>query len=369
MRILFTFDYDDCSIRACDLACFFIHYGHEVSFFNLTDKTRFILYKLYKLNKIKIETDYQRIKDYDIWLYESTDWNNDLSKFVDYMTNFKGILVNINLEDGSEFYIHRVGKYVADKTRMFINHSFHMDKERYRSNYYKQANSILDRIFLTTSFITNSQEFSKINVKFEDKIRRIIFTGSLTGGTSHLTNFSDKEYRLRADFVEEIYKHKEINSILCFHSYDPNLKELYDSIDPHLRQNIPRYNREDFLNMFSKSLISLSLKGNSFPTNRFFESQAAGCVILSNEIKSLFEIYGIGEENVDYVTLKIDGSDLIEKIKYYLDESNSAESKKLCENSRKIWEMYNKLDENWVYPEKTREYHKTGFETMLGIKL
>ena len=125
--------------------------------------------------------------------------------------------------------------------------------------------------------------------------------------------------------------------------------------------------QQTFISEMKQSKIILAIKGNSYPTNRFFESQAAGSLTFSTKIDDEVEIYGIGEKNKDYIEIDITGKDLIDKITYYF--SNLEESNLIAENGRATWEKYNMLDENGVFPNDTIMYHINGINKITGFDL
>ena len=57
----------------------------------------------------------------------------------------------------------------------------------------------------------------------------------------------------------------------------------------------------------------------------------------------------------------------MEKVQYYLN--HLVEAERIAANGRRNWEIYSMLDDNGVWPEKTKNYHINGIKVMTGIDL
>jgi len=353
-KVLFYFDCQLLTTRAIDILKF-LHYklDYDIYFYELDNNSIWIFNNLYNYYSYHIWNK-NDINQFEIIFYDNTSWEPGMSKINEYAKSFKNKLVCINYEDGQEFYLQNVEQYTIDKTLMFINNALYIDRDRYNKQ-------IRDKLFLTTSYISNSQIFKNKTIDINNKKSRIYFTGSLTGNPSKLTNFSESEKYFRYNLIKKIYNNKKYDSYLKFFNCDPSYRTFFNTVvENELKSNTDKYySPEEYCNMMVESMFCVAVKGNSFPTNRLHESQAAGCISITNNFDNEIEIYGVGKNESTFLEIKIDLSDLEEKIDFCLN--NMDFSKNLMINSRKNWEMYNMLDEIGIYTSKTLMYHFDGF--------
>lgn len=372
MRILFTFEFPALMVRVEDYINLLLHYGHEVDLYAVGDNSN--LYLTYMSEKIKKENfkvlfQTPTYDDYQAWYYDLSTQNRwqYTTYFENELVNFKGtFLACINFEDGYHFFIDRVTDYIKSKTCIWINNALFRDREKYNMYTKLPGNNSLEKLFLTTSYITNSQVFKKNIISYKDKLDRVMFSGALTGNPTKLTNYNQNESYARYTLSKIVADSKEINSIIRFTGYEPTFKKLYDDIIPDSFKHTA-VSQQTFIDEMKLSKIILSIKGNSYPTNRFFESQAAGSLTFSTKIDDEVEIYGIGIKDKDYVEIDIEGRDIIDKIKYYF--SNIEESNLIACNGRQTWEKYNMLDENGIFSDDTKFYHVNGIYKITGFDL
>ena len=372
MKILFTFEFPALIIRAEDYINLLLYFGHEVDLYAVGDNSN--LYLNYMSQKIQKENfkvlfeppDYD---NYQAWYYDlstQTRWQYT-TYFENALINFKGtFLACINFEDGYHFFIDRVTDYIKSRTCIWMNNALYRDREKYNMYTKLPGNNSLEKLFLTTSYITNSQLFKNNLVDYKNKLDRVIFSGALTGHSTKRTNYDLNEMYARFTLSKLVHDDKNINSIVRFTGYEPTFKKIYDDIVTDLFKQTS-VDQQTFISEMKQSKIILAIKGNSYPTNRFFESQAAGSLTFSTKIDDEVEIYGIGEKNKDYIEIDITGKDLIDKITYYF--SNLEESNLIAENGRKTWEKYNMLDENGVFTNDTIMYHISGIYKITGFDL
>ena len=365
MKILFTFEYPDLMCRCEDYMNLLLNFGHEVFLYGFNDKenywANFMEERMKGKENFHVLHSIPKFNDYRAWYYElsSIRWQypsivaNDL---VDYKGDF---LACINYEDGYGFLEDRITWTAQDKTCLFMNNALWKNRDKYPKSLHK-------KMFLTTSYIENSQKFKNYKRPLEKRARRVIFSGSLTGNSTILTNYSKEEEKLRATLALKVWNDKNINSIIRFINYEPTFKHYYDNdIPSELKQNAST--QKQFLLDMLESYISLAIKGNSYPTNRFFESQAAGCLTFSTKVDAEVDVYGIGNRGENYVEIDAYGNDLIDKIKYYFSHEN--EAKKIAEKGREIWEKYNMLDDNGIFLPETMEYHIKEIKRITGFDL
>lgn len=357
MKIIFTFERTDLQNRAMDWFNFLTFLGHEVYLLNSTDYDKQIFHN-YK-TRIQYVEDVNFIDECDYWFYDITPkvWD-DSPKMLSKMRAFKGELFCVNFEDGYVFFEKLIDGYIRDKTRMFINNALWIDRAWYKPE-------IHPKIFLTTSYITNSQPFGwSYPVAIKDRKKRIHFSGALTGFPSILSNHNKEEFKLRYTLTKKIVD-IGIDHVIRFTGCDPDLQDLYNEIPPDWK--ISPLSHMDYLLELMNSLICLAVKGNSFPTNRFYESQAASCLTFTNPLHREFEFYGTGTPGKNYVEINIDGSDIGEKFHYY--STHLKETEEITLNGRKNWEEYIQLDKNLVWPKKTFDYHVQGIKEISGIDI
>lgn len=355
-KILFHFECTALTIRCIDLVIFFkkIHGFHI--FFNIVDDyTKCTFKNIHKFNDYEV-WDGKDINQFEILFYDLTTWENVISPIIEYSKQFKNKMVCINYEDGYSFLDNRIDIYTKDKTLVFINNALFSDKDLYCSK-------IRNKLFLTTSYITNSQIFKNSNINILNKKPRIYFSGSLTGNSTKLSNYNESEKYFRFNLIKKIYDLNKYDNYLKFLNCDPSYKTFFnDNIPTHLKETV-YMDTTSYIQMMIESMFCIAVKGNSLPTNRLHESQSAGCISITNNFNEV-EIYGVGENNKTYIEINIDLSDLEEKIDYCID--NIEFSKMLMLNSRKNWETYNMLNEDGTYSMVTQKYHTDTFKK-LGI--
>lgn len=352
MKILVTFEHGGIPIHCIDFLQVLKYRGHEIHFFkssldSLNDPHGIFLQNFVVLNN---PPQYDL---YDIWFYDVTSWEEQNSPFIPFMESFKGKLVCINYEDGYDFFLRRVSSLVVEKTLFYINNTLRKDKSKYPP-------FVQERLFLSTSYITNSQDFKNVSVPFLNKKRRAIFTGSITG----LSESGDpEELKCRIKIPMAL-----INAgIECFYQIyqaDPSYQHILSNVPGEYKK--PFLERNQFIQETVNSMVILALRGNGYTVNRFFEGLASGGLVFSTKFNHAAEFVGCGESGIHYVEIKWDGSDVVEKIQYYFNHLDEAEI--IATNGRKLWEEYSMLDENKNLPKKVIDYYIDGMNKYgLGI--
>lgn len=361
MKILFTFEFPTLMLRSEDYINLLLSFGHDVFLYSFNkgniDQLNWMKSRIQKKNFHVLLTE-PKINDYEGWYYDltSSDWRYPsiiARDIVDYRSN--GFLACINYEDGYQFFDDRITDSAKARTSLFMNNSLFIDRDRY-------PKYVKDKVFLTTSYITNSQKFKHETIPYKFREKRVIFSGSVTGQRTILSNYSEYEENLRFLLCKRILEDPSINSIIRFTNYEPIFKHHFENIPDKFKSKTK--SETEFVDEMVNSCISLAIKGNSYPTNRFFESQAAGCVTFSNKLDGEVEIYGVGNKNEDYIEIDVTGDDLIEKINRYL--SNDVDAERISNNGRKTWERYNMLNSEGVYTEETKKYHIEGIKKITG---
>lgn len=351
-KILFYFECTALTIRCIDLVIFLkkVH-GFDVYFNTIDEHSKWIFANMHKFSDYKV-WDGKNINDFEIIFYDLTTWESIKSPINEYARQFKNKMVCINYEDGYSFIDYRIDDYTKDKTILFINNSLFKDKDLY-------SNNIKNKLFLTTSYITNSQLFKSKSINIDSKKRKIYFTGSLTGNATRLSNYNDSEKYFRFNLVQKIYNLNKYEHHLKFLNYDPSYKDFFEkNIPDYLKENT-YFNTDVYAQKMIESMFCITVKGNSLPTNRLHESQAAGCISITNNFDEV-EIYGVGINNKTFIEINIDLSDVEEKIDYCINNIDFARN--IMYNSRKNWETYNMLDEEGLYSPVTQKYHTDAFK-------
>lgn len=355
MKILITFEEARIALHLIDVVRLLAHRGHEVYFYSLgtngignTARTIFGT-SMHFLNELG------DVSQYDIWMYDLISWDSPKSPLIAQMEKFSGKMVCLGNGDGAGFSLTRTSEAVRDKTSLFMRNTLFLNRNCYHP-------SIVPKLFLSTCYIYNSQDFKRSAVPFKDKLKRAIFTGSLTGFSEN----GDPERHLCRIKVPMAVINGGIPCVYRLHNSNPQWKKLFDDAVP------PDYkttalSRPDFIREMETSMIVLSLRGNYHTVNRFFEGQASGGLVFSTKFRDAAEFYGHGDPGVHYVEIEWDGSDVVEKAKYYLEHTDEAEI--IAANGRKLWEDCSMLDDNNLLPQKVMDYYVEGIKRIGGINI
>lgn len=344
MNILITFENMQVAIHAIDLIRTLQASGHTIYYHCVGQKVTHYEYLsgIYS-SKMIVLPHLPDLNKIDVWMYDLTPGDENASvrtPFLDQMSGFKGNLVCINYEDGYDFFLVRSSDYLIDKTDVFLNNALYKDRERYDSR-------IRNKLVLSTSYITNSQLFKKIKTAFESKQARAFFTGNITGfSMTHL-----EERKCRALVPLSIIQ----SDIPCFYRiyhYDPSMKDIYDYDVPQEYKQ-PVLPVKKYIEEFSGSKYILSLRGMGLTVNRFFEGLASNALVFSTRFDDTVDFIGQGAENTHYINIDWSGSDVVEKIKYYIEHED--EAAQIAGNGRHLWEEFSMLDNKGLLPIKVRE--------------
>lgn len=340
-------------IHCIDLVRLLHSRGHEIHFYNVSSEPTNDPLGLFSQYTTVLPFLFD-IHQYDMWMYDLSSWETPKSPLLSLLECFRGNLVCLNYEDGHQFFLNRSSSEVINKTKLYVNNQLRTDHDRYDSR-------IREKLFLSNSYISNSQDFKNLSVPFRQKMQRAIFTGNITGH-SETGNQNEKKCRIKIPITL-------INSgVPCFYKIynsDPNYRKLLKEVPEIYRQgSLPR---KEFIEETINSMIILSLRGNGHTVNRFFEGQASGGLIFSTKFRHIVDFIGHGEAGKDYVEIEWDGSDVVDKAKYYFEHIDQAE--KIAANGRKIWEEFSMLDENYMLPKKMQYYYVNGFQTIAGITI
>lgn len=351
-KILITFEHSSLPVHAMDFITTLKCEGFEIDFLlgsilpTIHDPFDFFI------NNTNIIHEIKNIDDYDMWFYDVSSWEGDKTPYLNLLHKFKGVLSCINFEDGYHFFQYRLDDYIIDKTSVFINNALYVDRCRYDRR-------IRNKLMLTTSYITNSQDFKNIHVPYKLKTDRAIFTGSLTGGSE--TGNKDEEHCRVNIPMKILNNNREI--YYNIHGFDPSRKKYFESFDASFKT--PMLSRSRFVELYSRSKIILSIKGNGHTVNRYFEGQSCRSLIFSTPFDKVVEFIGQGTAGKDYVEILFSGEDVVEKMDFYL--KNPAESESIANNGRKVWDDFSKRDENGVLPEKVRNKIISDIRFFTGI--
>lgn len=353
MRILVTFEHPDIPIYSTDLLRLLKFRGHELVFYRIgSGKLQDPHNEIGQVATIVTEApDYS---SFDVWLYDATTWETQRSPFLEEMEKFCGFLININYEDGCQFFLSHLSDYVIEKTSVYINNTLWKDRERYDVR-------IRNKLMLSPSYIGNSQEFKSLHVPFNEKKKRAIFTGNITGFTE---SGDQEELKCRIKVPMAL-----INAgFPCYYriySSDPAYKALLETVpDEYKLKNL---SWKEFIDETINSMIILSLRGNGHTVRRYFEGLASGGLVFSTKSSHMVNFMGQGQAGEHFVEIDWSGKDVADLANYYVDNPDLAE--KIAANGRKLWEETCMLDDNKQLPEKVSKEIVRNIYYIAEIKL
>ena len=355
MRILLSFEHSTLALHFIDVVRLLRHRGHQVDFLSV-GKTEFTPF--YKdmfegaMNYVDVVDDFNK---YDLWMYDLTSWDSPKSPLIPMMEAYSGKMVCIGNGDGAGFCNERASDAVMKKTSIFMRNTLFTNLEYYHP-------FMRDKLFLTTCYISNSQDFKDSKIPFREKQKRAIFTGSLTGFSEN----GDPDRYLCRIKVPMALIGAGVPCVYRLHNHNPDWKMKFESNVPE-EYRVTALSRPDFIKEMKSSMIVLALRGNYHTVNRFFEGQASGGLVFTTRFKEDAEFFGHGDPGVHYVEIEWDGSDVVEKAKYYLEHIDEAET--IAANGRKLWEECSMLDGNNLLPQKVIDYYVEGIKRVGGIDI
>lgn len=355
MKILLTFEFAPVILHFIDVVRLLNYWGHKVYFYNAGKRSLDSRYAIEFGDNISILNELGDTNQYDMWIYDLLSWDYPKSVLIPEMESFKGTMICIEEGDGAQFMEQRTSDIVIDKTSLFMRNVLHKDRTKYNTR-------IRNKLFISTCHITNSQDFKYIRTPFDWRLKRAIFTGSLTG----LSENGDSERYLCRIKVPMTLINAGIPCVYRLHSYNPSWKKKFDECVPN-EYKASALDRETFIKEMLKSMIILSLRGNSHVVNRFYEGLASGGLVFSTKFRDAVDFYGHGEAGIHYVEIEWDGSDVVDKAKYYFEHTYEAQT--IAENGRKLWEEYSMLDKNKLLPKKVIDYYVNGIKEISGIDI
>lgn len=354
MKILLTFEHGPVVIHFLDVVRMLNHMGHDVYYYE-TGSFQLQPYpqslfgnSMYYLNEIGDASQY------DLWIYDLTSWDCPMSPLVAQMESFKGPMICIGEGDGASFCLNRTSEQVRAKTSLFMRNTFFKDLSIYHP-------SVVNKMFLSTCYISNSQDFKKSAIPFKDKQKRAIFTGHLTG----FAEKGNKEGEYCRIHVPMSLINANVPCIYRIYGANPRWEDRLAKVPEEYKTTAVA--RPTFIKEMEESMIVLALRGNYHTVNRFFEGQAAGSLVFTTKFRDDCEFYGHGEPGVHYVEIAWDGSDVVEKAKYYFDHPDEAET--IAHNGRKLWEDYSMLDDRNLLPQRVIDYYRKGIREIGRIAI
>lgn len=347
MKILFSFESGRVPLRSSTLINWLISRGHQVdvlydkniAYDDMEGKHYLNKTKIYnslsdgftpRFNKTPQSEIITNINEYDIWLADILNYRNYHSKslYNEYFRKYKNLLCLISLDDGWDYFTHRLDDDLYQRVNCFINNLTTKDMSLYHTEIQK-------RNILVPTYIEASNEaydeyinIHKQTIKpYSEKADFVYFSGVVTGclpaidcrvNSIMTTSRSGVSYNIRVTSTDPT----------------PFLKYLYDHyIDNNFKK--PMVDRTTFLNELNNHKIVLSPKGNCQPVRRQYEGFAFNTLVFINE-NNVYDYLFEGTPNIHFVSYKIDCSDLKEKLKYYIN--NPSEAQKIADNGTKFWE-------------------------------
>lgn len=355
MKILLTFEHGGVSLHFIDVIRMLKHRGHSLYYYDAGKVKMPSHYIDFFRDNLTILSEVGDVNQYDMWFYDLTSWEGGFSPLVPQMEAFNGKLICVCNGDGTGFFNERITPKVREKTLLFMRNTFLKDQSKYHP-------SMRPKFFVSTCYISNSQDFKDLSIPFREKQKRAIFTGSLTGFSEN----EDPERYLCRIKVPMALINAGVPCIYRMHNHNPQWKEMFEDRVP-AKHRTEALSREDFIKEMKSSMIILALRGNYHTVNRFFEGLASGGLVFTTRFKEDAEFYGHGDPGVHYVEIEWDGSDVVEKAKYYFEHLDEAEI--IARNGRKLWEDYSMLDENKILPKKVIDYYVEGMARIGGVQI
>jgi hypothetical protein len=356
MKILITFEHPSLVMHFKDVIRLLKHRGHDLYYYS-TSKPQINEQFVSVFSPYLTFLPNLGIRDrYDMWMYDLTSWEGPTSPMNSLLEGYPGKLVCIANGDGAGFCPNRVSEKVLLKTALFMRNTLFEDVGRY------YPPSLHKKLFLSTCYISNSQDFKNSSVPFLQKQRRAIFTGSLTGFAEN----GNPEGELCRIKVPMALIKAGVPCVYRLHNSNPQWKEKFEQDVPPEHKTIP-LDRPHFIREMENSMIVLALRGNYHTVNRFFEGQASGGLVFTTKFRGEAQFYGHGDPGVHYVEISWDGSDVVEKANYYFNHLDEAET--IARNGRKLWEECSMLDENGLLPPKVIDYYVEGIARVGGIQI
>lgn len=345
MKILFSFECCRMPLRAATIVNWLITRGHQVDVLYDQRVTHDEMEGKHYLNKATIYTSLpevmpkfskipqsemiKNINEYDIWFADLLNYKNYASKshYNSYFRNFKNLLCIIALDDGNDYFTHRLDDDLYQKVGCYMNNLVFKDMTMYHPEIQKR------NMLLPTYIEASNEAYDEyVNVHKErikpylEKVDFIYFSGAITGcmpaidcRINSINNASrcGVSYNIRVTGTDQT----------------PFLKYFYDYyVDPDFKKQ--SVSRLDFLHELNTHKIILSPKGNCQPVRRQYEGFAFNTLVFINE-NNVFDYLYEGTPNVHYVSYKIDCSDLKEKLRYYIN--NPSEAQMIADAGTKFW--------------------------------
>lgn len=377
MKILFSFESSRVPLRSATLVNWLISRGHQVDV--LYDQriahddmeARYYLKKaniysslpevMPKFSKIPHSEIIKNINEYDIWFADLLNYKNysNKSEYNPYFRNFKNLLCIISLDDGNDYFNHRLDEDLHQKVGCFMNNLVFKDMTMYHPEIQKR------NMLLPTYIEASNEAYDEyVNVNKEiirpyvEKADFIYFSGAITGCVPAID--------CRFNSI--------INASRCGVSYNirvtgtdqaPFLKYFYDYyIDPDFKKE--PVDRLTFLRELNTHKIILSPKGNCQPVRRQYEGFAFNTLVFINE-NNVFDYLYEGTPNIHYVSYKIDCSDLKEKLRYYIN--NPGEAQKIADAGTKFWEDNCRVYNDGTISKNLENTLIDNFKNITGVSL
>ena len=346
MKILFTFE-DAVSLeRAFYLINWCSYKGHSITV-HYQGKVFGYMNERCNTPITSISPDFN---SFDYWVYSvkgDIDWQKKSSVDSE-LKKFNGKLYMLNMEDGMDFFSHKISVEVLDKTLLYIGNVWNKNKDEYvlynnTPEQNQMTSAYSDKFRLIPSFHESSNfiELRRVPViPFKEKLNTILFIGSMTG-----------------DVPVQDARYHSIRKMVRTHSIQVDIDVIGycpDIINTHYYNRLPSFMKkerkpfEDYIRRINNSKFSLCPKGNSpHITYRFYEALRYKTLIFINEVASDIEYYNPPSNNPYCVWYKSDCSDLLELITYYSQHMEKAEQ--IVENGYNYWKQNFEFDyKGWV---------------------
>ena len=294
MKILFSFESGRMPLRSATLINWLVSRGHKVDVLydqrvahDDIEGVHYIknatIYKslpevMPRISSIPHSQMIRSVNDYDIWFADLLNYKNYhlKSSYNSYFRNFKNLLCIISLDDGNDYFVHRLDDDLFQKVGCFMNNLLEKDISVYHPEIQKRHMLIPTYIEASNEAYDEYVNIHKKTIKpYAQKEDFIYFSGAITGcfpavdcrvnSINHASR-SGVPYNIRVTGTDPV----------AF------LKYFYDHhIDSDFKK--PAIDRLTFLNELDNHKIILSPKGNCQPVRRQYEGFAFNTLVFINE--------------------------------------------------------------------------------------
>jgi hypothetical protein len=365
MNILFTFENQVSLERSLYLINWLVYKQHVVYVVYIGTLLEYISARCL----VPIDNTTSDFSIYDVWFYSpECDSNlNVKSKFLNELYNFEGQLIMLSMDDGIDFYSHKITPEILNKTKYYLGNVWYKDKTYFYGIWDSDHNMHISlneehqaKFRLLPSFHESSNfiECDQVpTIPFNSKCNFVTFVGGINGnvpGQDVRVNTINKIIRLT--MITDVFK---LNMKIIGHTGDPiNTYYYNERVLDSVKSS--RISFESYIKEINVGKFSLCPKGNSpHVTYRFYESLRYQTLVFMNEISNDVEFYNPPIPHKHYVPYDIYCSNLMPSIKYYIN--NIKEAEEIALNGYEYWKHF-KFDTNGKVSDELDQYLSNLFQ-------